>query len=105
MTMDSQQTESAGRMPVLVNTATEERHTISEASVKLGRAPENTIVLPDDGYASADHARVYFENGAWWVEDLMSSNGTSVNDQLISAPYKLAPGDCIKVGRTIFRIE
>ena len=70
-----------------------------------GRAPENTIVLPDDGYASADHARVYFENGAWWVEDLMSSNGTSVNDQLISAPYKLAPGDCIKVGRTIFRIE
>ena len=105
MTMEDQNSGGAGRMPVLVNLTTSERYTINEASIKLGRAPENHIILPEDGYASADHARVYFENGAWWVEDLQSSNGTSVNEQLISGPHQLAPGDTIKVGRTHFRIE
>lgn len=94
-----------GRMPVLVNLSTNESHTIDKASVSLGRAPDNTIILDNDGYASADHARVFYDNGAWWLEDLKSSNGTSVNDRLISGPHQLAPGDVIKVGRTQFRIE
>lgn len=93
------------RLPVLVNLTTNERYTLEGASITLGRAPENTIILPDDGYASGDHARIYWDQGRWWLEDLMSSNGTAVNDHLINAPHQLAPQDMIKVGRTIFRIE
>lgn len=96
---------NTGRMPILVNLGNEERYTINDPSITLGRAPDNNIVLKDDGYASADHARIYFENGAWWLEDLKSSNGTTVNEKLISGPHQLAPGDTIKVGRTQFRIE
>jgi len=88
-----------------VNLDTNERFSVSGSSVTLGRAPENNIVLPDDGYASATHARIYFDLGRWWLEDMMSSNGTTVNDQLISAPWQLSPNDVIKVGRTQFRIE
>jgi pSer/pThr/pTyr-binding forkhead associated (FHA) protein len=94
-----------GRMPVLVNLNTEERYTLTGASAALGRAPENEIVLNDDGYASGDHARIYFDQGLWWIEDLHSSNGTFVNDQLLTSPWQLSPYDLIKVGRTIFRIE
>jgi pSer/pThr/pTyr-binding forkhead associated (FHA) protein len=92
-------------LPVLVNLATNERYMLDSPNVTLGRAPENHIVLPEGGYASASHARIFFDQGRWWIEDLLSSNGTTVNDQLISAPWQLAPNDVIKVGRTLFRIE
>lgn len=98
-------TDTDKRYPVLINTATNERHTLNSTSMTLGRAPENSIVLPDDGYASAEHARIYWDNGWWWIEDLMSSNGTTVNDQLLQGPQQLAPNDVIKCGRTFFRIE
>jgi len=96
---------NAPRLPVLVNLTTDERYTLDGPSISLGRAPENTVILPDDGYASGNHARIFWDQGRWWVEDLMSSNGTSVNDQLITTPRELAPHDVIKVGRTTFRIE
>jgi pSer/pThr/pTyr-binding forkhead associated (FHA) protein len=96
---------SRGTLPVLVNLTTNERYTLSGPSVNMGRAPENEVILPDDGYASANHARIFWDQGRWWLEDLMSSNGTTVNDQLITGPWQLAPGNVIKVGRTNFRIE
>ena len=102
--MSSNQSNSS-RLPVLVNLATNERYTLGGPSVTLGRAPENNVVLEEDGYASANHARIYWDQGCWWLEDLMSSNGTMVNNQLISTPWRLSPQDVIKVGRTFYRIE
>lgn len=96
---------SSGRFPKLVNVTTNEVHTLDSTSVTLGRAPDNQIVLPDDGYASAEHAKIYWQEGSWWLEDLMSSNGTTLNDKLLTAPSQLTPRDVIKVGRTTFRIE
>ena len=95
----------AGRLPVLLNLTTNESYTLSGPTINLGRAPENQVILPEDGYASADHAKIYWDQGRWWLEDLMSSNGTTVNDKLISTPYQLAPNDIIKIGRTTFRIQ
>jgi pSer/pThr/pTyr-binding forkhead associated (FHA) protein len=89
----------------LVNLATNETYTLSGPSITLGRAPENHVILTDDDYASGDHARVYWDQGRWLLEDLSSSNGTYVNEQLISGPWQLSPSDVIKVGRTQFRIE
>jgi pSer/pThr/pTyr-binding forkhead associated (FHA) protein len=98
MTMSGNQ-----RLPVLVNIQTNERTTLG-ASVMVGRAPENQVVLHDDEYASAEHARFFWENG-WFVEDAGSSNGTFVNDQLISTRHALAPNDVITIGRTTFKVE
>ena len=92
-------------LPELVNLTTGERHVLADPIVTLGRAPDNSVILPDDGYASAAHARIYWDQNSWWIEDMMSSNGTAVNDQLIQAPWQLAPNDNIKIGRTIYRIE
>jgi pSer/pThr/pTyr-binding forkhead associated (FHA) protein len=93
------------RLPVLVNLTTNERYELNSPSITIGRAPENNVIVPNDGYASGNHARVYWDQGRWWLEDLNSSNGTTVNDKLITGAWQLNPKDVIKVGRTLFRIE
>ncbi|HMW90474.1 MAG TPA: FHA domain-containing protein [Candidatus Obscuribacter sp.] len=96
---------SSVRLPVLVNLQTSERFTIENQSITLGRDPDCQLVLPEDGFASANHCRIFWDQGRLWLEDLMSSNGTSLNEQLITRPSQLSPGDVIKVGHTRFRIE
>ncbi|MBX9686562.1 MAG: FHA domain-containing protein [Candidatus Obscuribacterales bacterium] len=96
---------NANRLPVLVNLSTLERFLLDGPSVTVGRGPSNMLILDSDEFVSNQHARIYWAEGGWWIEDLNSSNGTSVDDQIVSAPRKLAPGNVIKVGRTKFRIE
>ncbi len=71
----------------------------------LGRANGNTIVLPDDGYASGQHALLVWRNGRWWVEDLGSRNGTLLNDVAVVDTAVLSSGDIIAIGGTQFRVE
>jgi serine phosphatase RsbU (regulator of sigma subunit) len=62
----------------------------------LGRHPDCTIVL-DQGAVSRQHAQLSFMDGEYWIEDLRSRNGTSVNSAPVHAPRKLANGDRIKI--------
>lgn len=64
----------------------------------LGRDPGNALILPNQSGASRKHALLFEKDGAWWVEDLGSSNGTSVNGREIALPVQLAEGDLIAVG-------
>lgn len=70
----------------------------------IGRAPANTIVVPDT-YASARHALVSWRDSQWYVEDLGSRNGTLLNGEPVSTPTVLSAGDIIGVGQTQFRLE
>jgi FHA domain-containing protein len=74
------------------------------ASTVVGRAPECDLLI-DDTYASQQHARVFGKNGAWYVEDLGSTNGTYVNDQKLAAPAMVQPGDRIRVGTTVLELR
>ncbi|MBV9120084.1 MAG: FHA domain-containing protein [Chloroflexi bacterium] len=74
------------------------------SSATLGRAPDNTIVLPDLS-VSAHHAGIRQNNGQWWVEDLRSTNGTAVNERPIRAPSPVYPGDVIRLGEVQLRLE
>jgi hypothetical protein len=74
------------------------------SSASLGRAPDNTIVLPD-GSVSAHHAAVRQESGQWWIQDLRSTNGTAVNETWVSGPAPLYPGDTIRLGEVVLRLE
>ena len=49
-----------------------------QPEMTMGRAPGCTVVV-DDTYVSQLHARVFSQEGAWHVEDLGSTNGTSVD--------------------------
>ncbi|ABN69652.1 FHA domain containing protein [Staphylothermus marinus F1] len=68
----------------------------------LGRYPTNDIVIPDP-YVSRRHARIFYENGEWYIEDLDSTNGTIVDNEDIrgKGPKKINNNSEIVVGLTI----
>ena len=70
----------------------------------IGRAPSNTIELPDS-YCSAEHALVVWRNNQWWLEDRDSSNGTMLNDAPVDVPAVVGAGDVIRMGRVRLRFE
>lgn len=70
----------------------------------IGRGLDNTIVI-DDEFSSLHHALVTLRGQQWWLEDLHSSNGTLLNNQLIDQAVMVSSGDNITVGTTVFRLE
>lgn len=77
------------------------RHVLSDGSVLLGRGSENTIVLDNDS-VSRRHAKIEKRGKAWFVLDQESTNGTYVNDDIVTE-YQLRRGDQVKVGDTILK--
>jgi hypothetical protein len=69
----------------------------------LGRSPTNLIVVPDS-FASSEHARITSRRGQWWLADLDSRNGTTLNGLPVTSPVVLSPGDEIGIGRVTFRL-
>jgi hypothetical protein len=66
----------------------------------LGRG-DVEIVL-EDPFASSQHARVERQGGAVVLEDLGSTNGTYLNDELLRGPQPLHAGDRIRIGDSHF---
>lgn len=64
----------------------------------IGRAKQCALRL-DAPEVSAQHARIGFENGEFWIEDLGSTNGTFVNQQQVSGRVSVPPAIPIVLGR------
>jgi hypothetical protein len=71
----------------------------------VGRAAGCQITLDDDTYVSQLHARVFAKDGAWFVEDLGSTNGTYLNTKRVSSALALKRGDRVKIGATVMEAE
>ena len=64
----------------------------------IGREIGNTIApINVDGF-SRHHARIFFKDGAWYVDDVGSTNGTYRNRVKVEAPTKIEKGDSIRCG-------
>ncbi|MDR2440831.1 MAG: sigma 54-interacting transcriptional regulator [Planctomycetaceae bacterium] len=76
----------------------------SDSVTMLGRATENTISLLDDR-CSRFHAKIFFENGQWYIQDLDSRNGTYLEEQAVLAQQTvpLQAGNHIQLGHTLFQ--
>jgi hypothetical protein len=74
----------------------------NEASI--GRAAGCQITL-DDTYVSQLHARVFTNEGQWFVEDLGSTNGTWLNRQKVAGPMVMRRGDKLQVGNTVMELR
>ncbi len=73
-------------------------------AIRLGRHSDNTVVVDDEGI-SRMHARVVYEGGQYFVEDLGSSNGTYVNGERIERQV-LVDGAVVQLGpRVHFRFS
>lgn len=70
-------------------------------SVLIGRnrASHIKLNLPS---VSRQHAKIFYESGNYWIEDLGSSNGTFVNREQVHH-VRISPGDLVQCGE--FEIE
>lgn len=72
--------------------------------VLIGRSEECAMVL-SDSQASRQHARVSRTAAGYVVEDLGSTNGTSLNGVRIDAPAPLQSNDRIEIGSSVIRFS
>jgi hypothetical protein len=72
--------------------------------VVLGRGDTAEIRL-NDPFASSRHARVYEQGRILAIEDLGSTNGTYLNEELLDGPRPLHPGDRVRIGDSEFAFE
>jgi hypothetical protein len=75
-----------------------------DGDIVLGRGDRAEIRL-EDPFASASHARVYEQGNIVVIEDLGSTNGTYLNEELLETSRPLHPGDRVRIGDSEFVFE
>ncbi|MGI8558803.1 MAG: FHA domain-containing protein [Solirubrobacteraceae bacterium] len=70
----------------------------------LGRGDHAEIRL-EDPFASSRHAQVATRAGTVVLEDLGSTNGTYLNEELLQGPAPLHVGDRVRIGDSEFTYE
>lgn len=75
-----------------------------DEALTIGRGETCQIVLKDT-YVSQAHTRIFAKEGTWYVEDLGSTNGTYLNRAKVSDASQLAPGDEVRVGKTVIEVR
>jgi hypothetical protein len=70
-----------------------------QAEITIGRDPACECLLRDEA-VSTHHARLAYHHSQWWLEDLGSKNGTTLNSELLANPTVVTSGDKINCGHT-----
>lgn len=71
--------------------------------ITVGRSPACDLSVQDT-YISSRHARLMNDAGDLSIEDLGSTNGTYVNQELVKGRVQLDRGDIVQVGGVIFEV-
>ena len=77
---------------------------LSPTSISIGRSPSCTLVL-EDSYASSRHARIFPKDGTWWLEDLGSTNGTTLAGHPVHGTVELPMGVPVRIGQTTLELR
>jgi pSer/pThr/pTyr-binding forkhead associated (FHA) protein len=67
----------------------------------MGRGDQAEIRL-EDPFASSRHARLVRQGAVIVIEDMGSTNGTYLNEELLSGPQPLHAGDRVRIGDSEF---
>lgn len=69
----------------------------------VGRSHRCDVVIDDPG-VSRRHLRLVFRDGSWVLQDLESTNGTTVNGVCVGR-CQLRPGDQLMLGTACLRVD
>jgi len=76
---------------------------LTQAATTIGRLPDNTVQI-DNLAVSGHHAKIYFNDGHYVVEDLGSLNGTYVNNKRVGKAT-LIHGDQVLIGKHVVEFK
>jgi len=79
------------------NSIQSEKLKFNYPQIFIGRDTSCEFYL-DNATVSSKHSRIYYHHNQWWIEDLKSSNGTTLNEQPIIIPTVLTENDKIRCG-------
>ena len=89
------------KIPELLVTAgplKDQRFTVTEAGIRLGRSSSCEISIPDPAL-SRNQCLFELRDGEIWITDLASANGTAVNgEELGTESRMLSVGDRVQAG-------
>ncbi len=68
----------------------------------IGRVKACNVTIVDDSNVSRKHAKIFRSGVVFLIEDLGSSNGTSLNGIELTRPTELRVGDEVQVGDQVF---
>lgn len=71
---------------------------LDQAISTLGRASDNTVACINDANVSRYHAEIEERDGEFWLIELGSSNGTTINGEEFETEKLLKDGDVILLG-------
>lgn len=69
-----------------------------KVNIEIGRDNHCDITL-NHSTVSNRHARLSFHHSHWWLDDLLSTNGTKLNGEYIKNPAIIINGDVISCGK------
>ncbi|MHB1001230.1 MAG: FHA domain-containing protein [Armatimonadota bacterium] len=74
---------------------------------KIGRRSGNDIQISTDPYVSGSHAEIIAEDGKFWITDVGSTNGTSVNGTRLMPGVRteITDGSELTLGQTKVKFE
>jgi pSer/pThr/pTyr-binding forkhead associated (FHA) protein len=84
---------------LLVDPQTGQEYNLCRFATALGRSLSCDIVLTDKS-VSRQHAVVYCLKGKFYIEDVGSTNGTTLNKKAVTARVPLMCGDELRIGTT-----
>jgi pilus assembly protein CpaF len=82
----------------------ERRQVFEKTEITIGRLQGNDVVLAK-GNVSKTHARLQMRDGAFYIADQNSTNGTYVNRKRIGGETAIGEADRVYVGDYVLRVE
>ena len=76
----------------------------TKPEVILGRDPDCDLII-SDGTISLRHCQLSFHHRQWWAVDLNSTNGSFLNENLISSDIIITDGDMLRLGNVSIDIN
>lgn len=95
-------------MPFLYRIQSDEaamsRWEVDERPLVVGRGRFADVQVPGDGRMSRAHFTIFRERGAFFIQDLNSTNGTWIDGEAVTS-HELGWNDPILAGETLFSFE
>lgn len=75
-------------------------YALDKGEINIGRDVKNEVVI-NDAEVSRNHARIIIQGDSYVLEDLGSTNGTSIDGQRLTGPHILNRGQTISLGENV----